>query len=514
MGFSLVCGVVNVSAFGAVTAAPAISSKAIGAKPCPEVPKYVSTLDDWGDRYNFSESVKGSDWLHLGFQHRSRIENFDNFYRRPSLPSDWGYFGRHWFYLGIRDILDPFRFTVELEDSRREGFDNFPFSARQDNHTDFLQAYTELYFEDGLFGQPTSLQVGRFSFDAVDRRLIARNRFRNSANTFDGVRLRFGDDKSPWVATVFATRPVEARGGSFDDRSREERAFYGAYATLRSCSPALVLEPYYFYLDDERIPVRGRTLHTAGIHAYGAFGDGFDYDVTATAQWGELNGLDHFAYFFHGEIGRTFDHPWKPRVSAWLNYGSGDDDPNDDDSERFTELFGAPFGLYGFTRYFTAENTVSPVLGLSFKPTDDVKVELYLRSYSLASDTDAWVRGGRRDTTGSAAATSEKRLMCGCAGRPLTSYCLIPGLLISFPAVLWTKPESQRTALWSTSKRDSISRSFRSQFYFGSGRAAVGLVFSANQKNGSGKPEPFLLIIVERPFRRRAVSCGAPANYR
>ena len=110
--------------------------------------------------------------------------------------------------------------------------------------------------------------------------------------------------------------------------------------------------------------------------------------------------LDHFAYFFHGEMGRTFDHPRKPRVSAWLNCGSGDDDPNDDDSGRFTELFGAPFGLYGFIPYFTAENTVSPVLGLSFKPTDDVKVELYLRSYSLASDTDAWVRGGRRDATG------------------------------------------------------------------------------------------------------------------
>ena len=188
----------------------------------PELPKYVSTLNDWSDRYDLLGVTEGNDWLLLGLQHRSRIENFDNFYRISSLPSDGGYFSRHWFYLGVRDVLDPFRFTLELEDSRREGFD-FPPSARQDNRTDFLQAYAELYSKNGLLGQTTSLQVGRFTIDAVDRRLVARNRFRNSANTFDGVRLRIGEETSPWVANFFATRPVEAREGSFDDRSREER---------------------------------------------------------------------------------------------------------------------------------------------------------------------------------------------------------------------------------------------------------------------------------------------------
>ena len=115
-------------------------------------------------------------------------------------------------------------------------------SARQDNRADFLQAYAELYSKNGLLGQATSLQVGRFTIDAVDRRLVARNRFRNSANTFDGVRLRIGEEMSPWVANFFATRPVEAREGSFDDRSREEREFYGAYATFRGSSSALVFD--------------------------------------------------------------------------------------------------------------------------------------------------------------------------------------------------------------------------------------------------------------------------------
>lgn len=386
-------------ASGQSAAVPLISTKAIGGKPSPELPKHVSPFRDWGERYHFS-GAEENDWLLLGFQHRSRIENFNNFYRVPSRPSDGGYFSRHWLYFGVRDVLDPFRFTLELEDSRRAGFD-FPDSARQDNHLDFLQAYAELYWEEGLAGQTTSLQAGRFTIDAVDRRLIARNRFRNSANTFDGVRFRVGDDKSRWVANFFATRPVEPREDSFADRSREERKFFGAYGTFRGNSPSLVVEPYYFYLEDERPPARERELHTAGAHAYGLLGEtGFDYDLTGTVQWGDLNGLDHFAYFFHAELGHTFEHPWKPRVAAWINYGSGDDDPNDGDSGRFTELFGAPFGLYGFTRYFTASNSFNPAIALSFKPVDEVKVEFYLRSYSLASDTDAWVRGLRRDRTG------------------------------------------------------------------------------------------------------------------
>ena len=105
------------------------------------------------------------------------------------------------------------------------------------------------------------------TIDAVDRRLVARNRFRNSANTFDGVRLRIRDEKPQGLPFFFSTRPVEAREGSFDDRSREEREFYGAYATLRGSSPALVSEPYYFYLDDVRNQARERKLHTAAAHA-------------------------------------------------------------------------------------------------------------------------------------------------------------------------------------------------------------------------------------------------------
>ena len=385
-----------------------ISTKAIGGKPSPEIPKYVSSLSDWGERYGGGDHFADQDWLLLGYQIRGRLENLDRYYRQPGLPSDsGGFYGRTWAYLGIRDILDPFRFTLELADARRESVD-FPPTSSEEDHWGFLQAYAELYFENGLFDQPTSFQAGRFSFDAVDRRLIARNRYRNTANAFDGLRLRFGDDKSPWTATVFALRPVARGLDSFDNESSNERTFFGGYATLRQNSPSLVLEPYWFYLEDERRIGRERNIHTAGLHAYGQFCDGrYDYDFSGAVQWGDINGLDHLAYAIHAELGYNFKHSWKPRLAFWLNYGSGDNNPTDGDSGRFTELFGAPFGMYGFTRYFTWENTISPVISFSFRPVEDVRVEFLLRSYSLASDNDVWVRSRnamgnpRQDPTGS-----------------------------------------------------------------------------------------------------------------
>lgn len=391
-------------AFGEVASqsVPPVTAKAVGSNPSPVIPKYVSTFDELGERYSFLGGSADKDWLLLGLQHRTRLESLDNFYRVPTLPSDEGAYARTLFYLGISEILDPFRFTVELEDSRRGSWD-FPSNLRQTNRTDLLQGYAELYFDDVIGGQSVSMHAGRFTIDAVDRRLIARNRFRNSANAFDGFRLQVGDQKSPWEVNLFATRPVEPGVGTFDDRSREGRTFYGAYGSFRGNSPGIVFEPYYFYLNDERNPGTSsdRSLHTLGAHAFGVIGDGlFDYDLSGATQWGDVNGLDHFAYALHAEIGHTFDHAWKPRVAAWINYASGDDDALDGDSGRFSQLFGASFGAYGFTRYFSWENIINPAIYFSFRPTDKLRCEIFFRNYSLASDTDAWVRTGRRDTTG------------------------------------------------------------------------------------------------------------------
>lgn len=43
---------------------------------------------------------------------------------------------------------------------------------------------------------------------------------------------------------------------------------------------------------------------------------------------------------------------------------------------------------------------INPALRLSFQPFKKLKCELIHRGYWLASDTDAWVKSGRRDASG------------------------------------------------------------------------------------------------------------------
>ena len=67
----------------------------------------------------------------------------------------------------------------------------------------------QLHFDDVIAGQPFSLSFGRMAFDWVDRRLISRNRNRNTISAFDGLRLRLGDETAPWEMEAIAVRPVD-----------------------------------------------------------------------------------------------------------------------------------------------------------------------------------------------------------------------------------------------------------------------------------------------------------------
>lgn len=147
-----------------------------------------------------------------------------------------------------------------------------------------LQAYGELRLDDVLGGEPLSLRMGRMAFDAVDRRLFSRNRYRNTINAFDGVRFRLGEECSPidWDAFAFRTvnRSVDALG-----ESNEDSELYGLTGYLRTLSPHVMLEPYWLLSD--QAAGGGKQIHTGGLHAHGQIGDSsWDYDFDSAGQWG------------------------------------------------------------------------------------------------------------------------------------------------------------------------------------------------------------------------------------
>lgn len=58
-----------------------------------------------------------------------------------------------------------------------------------------------MYFKEAWDGEhPLRFQYGRMTLDQVDRRLVARNVWRNTTNRFQGFRGILGQRTSDWEA--------------------------------------------------------------------------------------------------------------------------------------------------------------------------------------------------------------------------------------------------------------------------------------------------------------------------
>ncbi|MFH0980590.1 MAG: alginate export family protein [Planctomycetota bacterium] len=376
-------------------AAP-LTSKAWGTRLESEPPGYVKTLDKFG-----VPGLEKMDWLEFGLQHQTRFELRDDDYRRPTLQADEQFLLRSQTYLGIRKILDPFRFGIEFQDSR-QFMSEYPETNRDVDEADFLQAFGELYFEDALGkGYPVQIRAGRMTLDLVDRRLVARNTWGNAPSGFDGFRLRLGQPSADWQFDFLAVQPVEKRL-TVRNRTDEERWFYGLVGAWRRWAQIITLEPYYFILDEDRkdYTVADREIHTMGLHGFGPIGKtGFDYDFDTAFQFGEDGERKQRAFASYGEVGYTFQHVWKPRLSFSTAYASGDRNPDDSLSERFDKLFQTSHP-YSTWDYFSWQNVISPKLRLEIQPWKQLRMDTSYGGYWLAADSDAWVVPGLRDKTG------------------------------------------------------------------------------------------------------------------
>ncbi|MCA9257053.1 MAG: alginate export family protein [Phycisphaerales bacterium] len=369
------------------------ATRSVAATPHRDLPTYVQT---------YSLGGREHDWFDLGLEQRTRFELRDDFYAKR-LASDDRFLMRTRGYLGVRSVLDPLRFGVEFEDSRRFGSELNIEDAGDINENELLQLFAEFYFPDAVApGHPVSIRFGRMSYDAIDRRLFARNRFRNTTNAFDGLRLRIGDGMTPWEFEAFAYQPVERFIRGFD-HGDDERWFYGVTGAWRGWSPWVTLEPYYFVLDEDRKAYSAidREIHTLGLHGFGLIGDsGFDYDFNVAYQFGNMTRGKHRAFATHAELGYTFDMDWTPRAAFMFDYASGDENPNDGVNERFDRLFGAAHNFYGHSDNVILSNLIQAALHLTAKPSKRLKLNAFYRSFWLASDRDAFVSARIRDPLG------------------------------------------------------------------------------------------------------------------
>jgi len=370
-----------------------VPPRSLGTAVEPEPPRYVRPLSRTG-----LPGTLRIDWLDVGVDQRLRIESRTDDVRRPVAGTDTPALLRTRAYVSLRRIMDPLRLTVELQDSRRFGSDFAP-DARDVNTVEPIQAYAELHLASALGrNRPLAVRVGRFAFEALDRRLISRNEWRNTTNTFQGVRAILGRRQDAWSAEVIAVQPLERRLTSLD-RAEPGTWFSGAIGAWRGWSRHVTLEPFYLRLDETRDAAPGRRVHTVGVRAYGPAGTrGLDYDVSVHVQRGRDGRAAHRAWAGTSELGATLAHRWTPRLALFYGYASGDAQPGDLRDGRFERLFGFA-RPWSSNDYIQMENISTPKVSLELTPRRRLAIDTAYVAYWLASATDRWALAALRDPT-------------------------------------------------------------------------------------------------------------------
>ncbi|MBL8497756.1 alginate export family protein [Nitrosomonas sp. JL21] len=368
-------------------------SNSYATNPDSDPPRYVRQLSDIG-----VEAFKDITWLDIGLEHRTRYEWRNNDIRRIEGGEDNPFFLRNRAWIGIKNILDPFRFAVEFQDSRVYN-NKHAITDQERNEFDLLNAYGELNFKKALGvddrgnDRPIRFRVGRMAYEATDRRFIARNEWRNTTNTFEGFRLNLGKEANDWELDLFGMQPVRRLQTKFDE-ANDHLWFFGAIGTLRRWSDIATLQAYYMGQKQTADPNGftatnrlDRQIHMPGFRIYGKAAHYFDFDVSYNHQLGfsGTNRVDAHGYTI--ELGKTFDHAWKPRVNLFYGYASGDKNPTDNVDNRFDRFFGFA-RPWSADHYVIYENLKAPKIRFEFQPTQKLGFEMGYGGYWLASKTD------------------------------------------------------------------------------------------------------------------------------
>lgn len=365
-----------------------------------------------------------SDWLRLSGMQRTRFESLDGQFRAAGTLDASDHLLALRTTLLVDADLKRFNATAEFWDARQFAADaGSVVDPTIVNSAEIVQLFFGYRSKDVFAaGDKASVILGRHTMDLGSRRLVARNDFRNTTNTFFGLNARW-ESRSNNVLQAFFTLPTRRlpsdtdslldSDAQLDEESRHIR-FWGLHGTFAHLVGDASLELYYLGLDEQDAPrfeTANRSLATVGARLVKRPASGrIDYEIEAAWQSGTSRAstasgvdLDHRAEFVHIEGGYTFAHAWKPRVVLQFDYASGDGSPMDGENNRFDTLFGArrwEFGPTGIFGAISRSNVITPGLRLLAQPRQDVALMAAHRAVFLQSATDAYVAGGVRDPGG------------------------------------------------------------------------------------------------------------------
>ena len=348
---------------------------------------------------------------------RLRYESMDNTFRLVGPGQDELLLSRLLLHAQVNG--ERFYGGFELQDSRAWLHQDLtPIGTDDVNALEPLRAYV------GYRNQDVDIQVGRMTMDVGSRRLVSRNRMRNTINSFTGVHARWSRPGGVRLQ-AFLTMPVarlpnnlereRLRDNEFElDQEHWDRILWGLHLSDVSIGKQIDTEWYLFGIrekDRPGLPTRNRDFLTAGLRASNS-GASWAYELETAIQHGksrasllpiDTTDLDHRAWFIHAEVSRKLRGSWEPRVIFRFDYASGDEDPDDGEFNRFDSLYGdrrwefGPTGIYGA---LTRSNILSPGIALRSKPGLSTDFRMDYRPAWLASDRDFMPTAALRDRDG------------------------------------------------------------------------------------------------------------------
>jgi len=371
---------------------------------------------------------------------RPRIEAIDGQFRPDTAPEDELFSIRT--ALAVEWRPGNFRIGGELWDVRGYA-QNRDSSVRTGEVNAFepIQAYVGYDLDDG----ETSVTAGRFTQDIGARRFMARQRFRNSTNTFTGAKVNWTDDtgNSAILFWTMAQRILPNDAARIRDNEvvldhfGTDLQFFGAVLTKDDAIAGGQLEIEGFALledDTQRFATTNRQLFTPAIRLSRAPSSGMlDWDVEAAYQTGTARRTDApsdtqdlrvSAYFLHAGLGYTFAVDWSPRILLAYDLASGDGGDGQR-LTRFDTLFGArrelgPTDLYGLLQ---RANLISPEIRLLAQPGPRLDGYVSVRPAWLEDRRDSFAASGVQDASGNSGRYA------GTQVEALARYAIVPSLI-------------------------------------------------------------------------------------
>lgn len=358
-------------------------------------------------------AVATPDWLTLSLHNQSRLSFLDGQLRKGRSGSDQIWENQ----LGLKAEVQAGATAMTLEslDARAWLADTgTPLSSAIVNPLDILQLNVSHTFVREA-GNTFTLSAGRFTQDAGSRRLLARNRFRNTINAFDGIRAVWSDEDRQLLFILASPVLRRFAGSALDPGAKADRSFsnqklWTLFWKAPVFKPQARLELFVFGLNEadsgDRLLADQDSL-TAGARLFTAPAAGrWDTELEAIWQQGNRQAavaggnqpmVDVSAASLHAETGYTFTAAWQPRLQLAIDYASGDGDAADARNETFDSLFGIPrgeFGPTGIFRPFTRSNVSSYAIRLDLQPVPGLRLDAEWHDMRLANAADSWYAAG------------------------------------------------------------------------------------------------------------------------